>query len=99
MRVSVDESDFLARFGGDEFVIVMPEAKQSDAFVLAKRIQDTIRRWNTKESLKGLKLSISIGVYEAGSHNIDQILTEADRELYQCKIMKRKPQELIPLRR
>jgi len=94
LRVSVRESDFLARFGGDEFVIVMPEAEESDAFKLAKRIQDMVTRWNTKESVQGLKLNISIGIYEAGLHNIDQILTEADRELYQCKIVKRKPQEL-----
>lgn len=94
LRVSVRDSDFLARFGGDEFVIIMPEATESDAFILAKRVQDMIARWNAKESLEGLKVSISIGAYEAGPDNIGQILTEADRELYQCKIVKKKPEEL-----
>lgn len=53
-----------------------------------------VHRWNTKENVSGLKLSISIGVYEAGPDNIENILIGADRELYQCKIVKKKPAEL-----
>jgi len=94
LRVSVRESDFLARFGGDEFVIIMPESKESDAFILAKRIQEMIARWNTKETTPGLSLNISIGVHEAGSHNIDEILLEADKDLYQCKTFRKKSEEL-----
>ena len=94
LRVSVRESDFLARFGGDEFVIIMPEAKESDAFILSKRIQDMISRWNTKETTPGLTLSISIGVHEAGPDNIENILLSADKDLYQSKVFKKKPEEL-----
>lgn len=39
LRAAVRESDFLARFGGDEFVIIMPEAKESPAFILAKEFK------------------------------------------------------------
>lgn len=94
LRVSVRESDILARFGGDEFVILMPFANESDGFKLAKRIQKLIIKWNAKESVQGLKLGISIGVYEAGHDTIDKILIEADRELYQCKTFRKKPEEL-----
>jgi len=94
LRVSVRESDFLARFGGDEFVIIMPESKESDAFILAKRIQEMIARWNTKETTPGLSLKISIGVHEAGSDNIDEILLEADKDLYQCKIFRKNSKKL-----
>ncbi len=94
LRVSVRESDILARFGGDEFVIIMPIAKESDGFKLAERIQKLVAKWNVKESIEGLKLGLSIGVYEAGPDNIDKIVMEADRELYQCKNFRKKPEEL-----
>jgi diguanylate cyclase (GGDEF)-like protein len=94
LRIAVRESDFLARFGGDEFVIIMPEAKESDAFALAKRIQEMIARWNTKETTPGLTLSISIGVHEANKDNVNKILIDADKDLYQCKVFKKKPEEL-----
>ena len=97
LRGSVRELDFLARFGGDEFVIIMPEAKESDALMLAKRIQEMITRWNSKETTTGLMLNISIGVHEAGHDNIDGILLEADRDLYQCKVFRKKPEELTSL--
>ena len=94
LRVSVRESDFLARFGGDEFVIIMPEATESDALILAKRIQDMILRWNKQETTPGLTLSISIGVSEAGAENIEALLSQADKDLYQCKVFRKKPEEL-----
>lgn len=97
LKVSVRESDFLARFGGDEFVIIMPEAVESDAFILAKRIQDMIDRWNKKQTTPGLTLGISIGVHEAGPENIDEVLLNADKELYQCKVFRKKPEEITSL--
>ncbi len=94
LRIAVRESDFLARFGGDEFVIIMPEAKENHAFILAKRIQDMIARWNAQESTPGLKLNLSIGIHEANKDTIDNLLVEADRDLYQCKVFRKRPEEL-----
>jgi diguanylate cyclase (GGDEF)-like protein len=97
LRVTVRESDFLARFGGDEFVIIMPESKEKDALGLAKRIQDMIIRWNKKETTHGPKIQITIGIHEAGSETIDQILSEADKDLYHKKVFSKKPEELTSI--
>lgn len=97
LKASVRESDYLSRFGGDEFVIIMPEATEDEAFVLAKRIQDTIEKWNIKQTTEGLKLSISIGIQEGRLENIDEILLNTDRELYQCKLFRKKPEEITSL--
>ena len=72
----------------------MPEATESDALILAKRIQDMILRWNKQETTPGLTLSISIGVSEAGTENIESLLSQADKDLYQCKVFRKKPEEL-----
>lgn len=97
LKISVRESDFLARFGGDEFVIIMPEAKEHDAFVLVKRIQDTIERWNKKQTTENLRLSVSIGISEAGPNNVDDIVFNSDKDLYKCKTYRKKPEELTSL--
>ena len=86
----VRESDMLARFGGDEFVVLMPHAKEADGLRLAGRIQERIDDWNSRESTDGVKLGMSIGVYEAGPESIDRILLEADRQLYRCKRERKK---------
>ncbi len=91
---SVRESDFVARFGGDEFVVLMPFAGESEGLLLAKRIQDMIREWNEREKIPGLKMEISIGVHASGPENIDNLLLEADREMYRCKIFRKKPGEI-----
>lgn len=94
LRISVRESDYLARFGGDEFVILMPYADESEGFKLANRIQELIMKWNGKEFAQGPKIGLSIGVYEAGPENINNVLNGADRELYKCKSIRKKPGEL-----
>ncbi|MGE0085359.1 MAG: diguanylate cyclase, partial [Desulfococcaceae bacterium] len=94
LRSSVRESDFVARFGGDEFVVLMPFAGESEGLRLAKRIQEMIREWNEKERIPGLKMEVSIGVHACGPENINNLLLEADREMYRCKTFRKKPGEI-----
>ena len=90
----VRESDFVARFGGDEFVVLMPFAGETEGMLLAKRIQEMIREWNAGEKTPGLKMKVSIGIHASGPENIDTLLLEADRDLYRCKILRKKPGEI-----
>lgn len=50
-------SDFVARFGGEEFAIIMPNADESTALALAERLRETIHR----EHWKDRRISVSVG--------------------------------------
>ncbi|MEZ5583310.1 MAG: sensor domain-containing diguanylate cyclase [Candidatus Competibacteraceae bacterium] len=90
LRTSVRESDVLARFGGDEFVILMPFANENDGLQLAQRIQTLIQEWNDKALITGLNLAVSIGVHAAGPDEVDTLLLKADHKLYQYKSLRKK---------
>ncbi len=94
LRYSVRESDFVARFGGDEFVVLMPYAGESEGMLLAKRIQEMTREWNALEKIPGLKMKLSIGIHASDPENVDTLLLEADRELYRCKTLRKKLGEI-----
>lgn len=95
LKTSVRKSDILARFGGDEFVILMPQADETKGRVLANRIQAALKDWNEKETLPGVTLQLSIGIHEAGPENITTVLVKADEKLYQDKRYRKRADEII----
>jgi diguanylate cyclase (GGDEF)-like protein/PAS domain S-box-containing protein len=74
--------DTAARFGGDEFALVLPETNAEAANLVARRICESVA--NDGE---GPKLSISVGtaIYPQGGDSIESLLREADSELYAMK--------------
>ena len=83
-------TDLLARFGGEEFVIVMPDTNISDAYTVAERIREIIATEpfvlsgeNTTHSV-----TVSIGIAEMQKSDLDNIkkfIVRADRYLYKAK--------------
>jgi diguanylate cyclase (GGDEF)-like protein len=75
-------SDTIARFGGDEFVIILPSASRRVAQKIAARIQSVI----SENSFHGSKLGVTIGisVYRDGL-SPEGLLEEADQDLYRHK--------------
>ncbi|MGH8222109.1 MAG: GGDEF domain-containing protein [Woeseiaceae bacterium] len=86
-RNTVRETDVLGRFGGEEFIIVLPHTKVSEAQVVAQRICETMRR--TGLNLRGgtVAITLSLGVAEVGPNveSFDELLKAADRALYKAK--------------
>jgi diguanylate cyclase (GGDEF)-like protein/PAS domain S-box-containing protein len=74
--------DTAARFGGDEFALVLPETNAEAAKLVAQRIRERIANDG-----KGPKLSISVGVaiYPQNGDSIEDLLREADLGLYAMK--------------
>jgi diguanylate cyclase (GGDEF)-like protein/PAS domain S-box-containing protein len=78
--------DTPARFGGDEFALVLPETGLAPAHLVAQRICDSLA-----EDGREPKLSVSIGVaiYPNDGENVDSLLGAADAALYAMKIRNR----------
>lgn len=77
--------DTAARFGGDEFAVVLPETASEAAGLVAQRICERVADEDT-----GPKMSASVGiaVYPQDGDSIEELLRKADSELYAMKQQK-----------
>ena len=80
-------TDEMARYGGDEFAILLPETNAKDAFILAKRICRDVAEVNfSTEMGERYSLSISVGVAEfIDRETLGALLHRADKALYEAK--------------
>jgi diguanylate cyclase (GGDEF)-like protein len=86
IRDSIRQIDLAARYGGDEFAVILPNTALDDAMVVSKRILDAVSRapmvWQGSE----VPLSISLGVGEYGPDvSPEDIASRSDRALYNAK--------------
>lgn len=90
LKGSVRKSDFLCRYGGDEFVIVTPMPSCKDNAPLFQRIEENLRLWNLEYATFDYKLSLSIGcaVWETG-RDVIEVLSAADKQMYRNKRKKK----------
>lgn len=87
VRREMRATDYLARFGGDEFVILLRAVNAEAATAPLQRICDAVASHAWNELAPGLKLSTSIGVaaFRAGE-SADDTFRRADAALYEAKI-------------
>lgn len=87
----VGEQGIVARMGGEEFAVVMPDASEGKGYRLAEAIREEIEQMELTWGSDTLTLTVSIGLShgEAARRGIvdsfDRLLTEADHYLYQSK--------------
>jgi diguanylate cyclase (GGDEF)-like protein/PAS domain S-box-containing protein len=82
------ELDTPARFGGDEFALVLPETGQVPANLVARRICDSLANDGREPELS---VSIGIAIYPKDGKTIDTLLGAADAALYSMKAKARIP--------
>jgi diguanylate cyclase (GGDEF)-like protein len=87
LRRSVRIFDVCARFGGEEFVIIMPGSSSENARRIAERIREHIEAYRPSERVLGeLSVTVSIGLAVSSSGSTaSQLLELADRALYSAK--------------
>lgn len=84
------EKDLVARFGGDEFCILLPDIKKEELEVVAERLRAKAGEIETG-SRKDFKIDIAIGTaYAQKSEELDGAIKAADEAMYQDKIALKK---------
>lgn len=86
LRKIMRQGDFLGRFGGEEFIVILPESTLEAAQRTAQRIQDCVANLHFPELPEGERITVSQGlaIYQAGER-IETTLKRADEALYIAK--------------
>ncbi len=82
------ENDWIARFGGEEFIICMPGANLEIAKKTAECMRKSIENASIKYEGKDISVTVSFGIYSLkskGNENADDLLKYADEKLYLAK--------------
>ena len=82
--------DLIGRYGGEEFLIIIPSSGNINEKMDFKRLCDLVSKSNIKTRSGDLSVTVSIGVTDSkGGKTVDEILAEADGALYKAKEMGR----------
>jgi diguanylate cyclase (GGDEF)-like protein len=87
-RRSVRAEDIICRYGGEEFVIILPDTSQNAALERAEIIRDEVSRMRIRfhgEALREVTISIGLAIYPLSGETLEELLRAADRALYAAK--------------
>jgi len=87
LKEQVREADTISRFGGDEFVILLPNIHNiNDAELVAKKIQKVLQKKHTIGSHHlYVTTSIGVSVFPHHADNCEELITSADTAMYEAK--------------
>lgn len=86
MRETFREIDLFGRYGGEEFIALLPETQAADAVVLSERMRDKINQRIVKFENSEITYSASFGIAQGQpGMQLDQLIAQADKALYHAK--------------
>jgi diguanylate cyclase (GGDEF)-like protein len=78
--------DFLGRYGGEEFVVLLPEITEERALDIAERIRSKIEKTKLIYDKKTFKVTVSIGMTSLKKDDtVESFVERADKALYKAK--------------
>src|ERR687887_836415 len=92
-RAQLRHYDVPARFGGEEFSILLPETPPEEAFEIAERIRRAVAAtpFDVETSSEPIRATVSIGVagYPKDAHDANELIHQADLAVYRAKLQGR----------
>jgi len=87
MKLCIREIDLLGRFGGEEFIIILPDTSKEAAVFVAERIRQQIEKQQIKAYDEALKVTISIGIatFPVDARGYEELIDKSDWALYRAK--------------
>jgi diguanylate cyclase (GGDEF)-like protein len=88
IRQGMREGDILLRYGGEEFLVILPGAAKGDAYDIAEKIRHIVRESITTYGENRIKISVSVGcdAYPESSINTElELIENADEAMYRAK--------------
>lgn len=84
LKSSIRKIDFAIRYGGEEFLLILPETNLKGGLIMAERIREKTEKMDT--GLDSLNITVSLGLAE-GPQNLDspELIKAADKKLYLAK--------------
>ena len=83
LKNNVRESDTVGRWGGEEFLIILPETKLADSMIVAEKIRAEVEKAKFPEA-KHITCSLGVATFRNGD-NQDKLLFRADMAMYEAK--------------
>ena len=84
---SIREVDTICRWGGEEFMILLPEISQSNAEIVAEKIRSNVENFETVYESELVKFTVSIGLgyFSGDAIEINSMINKVDKCLYKAK--------------
>ena len=87
LRESLRKVDIPARYGGDEFAVILPNTNKTGSIAVAEKIRSKLKRISLKSDSGDIAVSLSIGIatYPQCATGKELLIEKADRALYESK--------------
>ena len=82
---NIRNTDVLGRWGGEEFLVICPHTKQIDAKVIALKLNRVLQEHKFKNYPNSVTISVGVASYYKGIEKFDEIISNADKALYEAK--------------
>ena len=83
LKSCVRGSDYVVRYGGDEFLILLPETDEQGAGIVRQRVLTKVAEWDHNSRVGDLPISLSLGLYlHVTGQTADKDVAEADARMY-----------------